>query len=93
MGWQELKNGDLLGAAEQNEFDLFLTCDQNLEHQQKVTGRRIAIIALSTNNWPLIREHVTEIAAAVGRATPGTYFAIDCGTFRRPQRSASRSGY
>jgi hypothetical protein len=33
MGWQELRNGDLLMAAEEGGFDLFLTCDRNLEYQ------------------------------------------------------------
>jgi len=84
MGWEELKNGDLLAAAEGGLFDLLLTCDQNLEHQQKVIGRRIAILALSTNNWPLIREHLAKISAAVDSAILGTYFVVDCGTFRRP---------
>jgi len=55
MGWQELKNGDLLKTAEDSGFDLLLTCDRNLEYQQRMTDRKIAIVALSTNNWPLIR--------------------------------------
>ncbi len=48
MGWKRIKNGELLSLAEPH-FDLFLTCDQNLRYQQKLTGRSIAILELSTN--------------------------------------------
>ena len=44
-----IKNGDLLQRAE-GEFDLFITSDQNLRYQQNLTGRRIAILELSTND-------------------------------------------
>jgi hypothetical protein len=87
MGWQELKNGDLMRAAEEGGFDLLLTCDQNLEYQQRVTGRRIAVVVLSTNNWPLIRERAGDVASAIDSAMPGTYHFVDCGVFRRTKRT------
>ena len=48
-GWGGIKNGDLLQRAE-TEFDLFITADQNIRYQQNLTGRRIAILELSTND-------------------------------------------
>ncbi len=48
MDWKRIKNGELLSLAEPH-FDLFLTCDQNLRYQKKLTGRDIAILELSTN--------------------------------------------
>src|SRR5438067_724678 len=45
MGWAGTKNGALLRLAEQ-EFDLFLTNDQNLEHQQNLKQFDIAIVVL-----------------------------------------------
>jgi hypothetical protein len=79
-GWQELRNGDLLRVAEECGFDLFLTCDRNLEYQQRVTGRTIAIVALSINNWPLIPQHLPEIAGAADDAKPGVYvpLTVEC---------------
>lgn len=41
-GWGSFKNGRLLTLAE-SEFDLFLTCDRNLQYQQHLKGRRIAV--------------------------------------------------
>jgi len=40
MGWAGLKNGELLQAAESNGFDVFLTGDQTLAHEQNLSGRR-----------------------------------------------------
>ena len=51
MGWGELKNGNLLRVAEE-KFELFITSDKNLKYQQKVAGRKIAILSLPTNDWP-----------------------------------------
>ena len=34
MGWSGVKNGELLKAAE-GLFDVFITTDKNLRHQQK----------------------------------------------------------
>ena len=55
-GWRELTNGDLLAAAERDGFDVMLTADTNLRYRQNLATRRIAIVALSTNAWPVIRD-------------------------------------
>jgi predicted nuclease of predicted toxin-antitoxin system len=44
-GWGSFSNGRLLGLAEV-EFDLLLTCDQNLEYQQNLKGRKIGILLI-----------------------------------------------
>jgi hypothetical protein len=51
MGWDALSNAVLLAAAEQAAFDIMVTSDQNIEHQQNLTGRRIALVVLTTNHW------------------------------------------
>ena len=83
MGWRELKNGELLQAAEENGFDIFVTGDRTLAYEQNLVGRRLAILALSANNWPIIKDHVAEILAAINRAAPGSFQTVDCGTFTR----------
>ena len=37
MGWAGITNGELLARAEQ-EFDVFVTADQGLPHQQHLGG-------------------------------------------------------
>lgn len=70
-GWDTLRNGELLDAAEAAGFDVFVTTDRNIRYQQKLTGRRIAIVVLGSGRWRLIRNKLREIAAAVAKATPG----------------------
>ena len=73
QGWSGLKNGALLDAAEQEGFELFITADQELSYQQNLTGRRMALIVLSTNNWSFIRAHIGAVMAAIDAAKPGSY--------------------
>jgi hypothetical protein len=44
-GWASIQNGALLRLAEQ-EFNVFLTNDQNLEHQQNLKKFDLAIVVL-----------------------------------------------
>jgi hypothetical protein len=55
QGWSGLKNGALLDAAEAAGFGLFITADQEMSYQQNMTGRKMALMVLSTNNWSFIK--------------------------------------
>jgi hypothetical protein len=77
QGWDTLKNGDLLAAAEAAGFDLVLTTDKNMRYQQNLAGRKIAVAVLSLQQWPQLRLHVQRIVEAVNAATPGSYIEID----------------
>lgn len=84
LGWGELKSGDLLSAAEQNGFDVFVTGDQSLVSEQpNLTGRQLTIVALSANNWPIIKNHTLHIHAAIDAAAPGSVQTVECGAFSR----------
>lgn len=87
MGWGDLKNGELLRIAEESGIDVLVTGDQSLLNEQNVTGRRLAIITLSTNNWPIVKNYIAQILAAIDGAIPGSYQAVDCGTFSRRRPS------
>ncbi|MGB7554746.1 MAG: hypothetical protein WBM04_10250 [Candidatus Korobacteraceae bacterium] len=76
-GWDTLANGDLLVEAERAGFDVFLTADKNMRYQQNLRGRRIALVVLSTPQWPVVRLHIERIAAAVNAAAPGSYTVVD----------------
>ena len=49
-GWQALSNGALLQAAEQAGFDVFLTIDQNIQHQQNLSGLQLRVLVLEAEN-------------------------------------------
>jgi hypothetical protein len=76
-GWDRLSNGDLLAEAERAGFDVLLTADKNIRHQQNLSGRRLAIVVLSTPQWPVVRLHIERIAAAVNAAAPGSYTEVN----------------
>jgi hypothetical protein len=76
-GWDTLANGDLLAEAERAGFDVFLTADKNMRYQQNLRGRRIALVVLSTPQWPVVRLHIERIAAAVNAAALGSYNEVD----------------
>ena len=76
-GWERLTNGDLLSAAEQEGFHLLLTTDKNIRYQQNLSGRVIALIVLSRQNWPAVKPYVGLILAAVERCQAGSYVEVE----------------
>ncbi|MBX3720198.1 MAG: hypothetical protein KF713_00015 [Turneriella sp.] len=72
-GWQELKNGELLNEAEQSNYDIFITTDQNLKYQQALANRKISIIVLNTTSWPKIRTQISLVIAAIDRAKSNSF--------------------
>jgi hypothetical protein len=76
MGWSSLKNGDLLKQAERG-FDLFITADQNIRYQQNLSGRKIAILELSTNNLRRIQRASDLILTAISTSSAGSFINLD----------------
>ena len=75
-GWDTLTNGELLIETERAGFDVLLTGDKNMRYQQNLEGCKIAIVALSTPQWPAVRLHVEKIVAAINAAAPGSYTEV-----------------
>jgi hypothetical protein len=73
------RNGELLVAAEEAKFEVFLTVDQGIEYQQNLTTRKIGIIILVARSnrlkdlLPLVPDCLTGIES-VG---PGQILKID----------------
>ena len=59
------KKGDLLERAEGDGFQLLITTDQNLRHQQNLADTRLAVLVLLSTSWPRIRMRVDDIRVAV----------------------------
>ena len=85
-GWSTLLNGDLLRVAEQTGFELLLTADQNLAYQQNLASRKMAIVALGSNRWSLLRPEIERIVDAVEHAKPGSYKLVEI-----PQKAESKT--
>jgi hypothetical protein len=77
MGWSRTRNGDLLRLAAQQMFEVFLTNDQILKHQENLTASHIAIAVLPTTSWPVIQKRTAKIAAVLESIAPGDFIEID----------------
>lgn len=71
QGWDTPKNGELLGAAEADGFDVSLTTDKNMRHQQNLAGRKIAV-ATQKSTYPWGREAVVRNAEVKHRGVIST---------------------
>ena len=76
-GWARISNGELIRVAEVAGFEVILTADQNIIYQQNLKERRIALVVLGSNIWPIVRMHTAAITAQVDVAQPGSYAFIE----------------
>jgi hypothetical protein len=76
-GWAELLNGDLIAETESAAFDLLITTDQGIRYQQNWTGRSLAVLVLSTNDWTLLRRYKERVLAAVNSISPGAFAELE----------------
>lgn len=73
MGWSGLRNGTLLKAAVEQEFDILLTVDKNLPYQQNMLRHNITVVVLDVKRnkishllevLPLFKEQVSSFQKA-----------------------------
>lgn len=72
-GWASKKNGELLRLAEKS-FDVLLTNDQNIEHQQTISRFDVAFIVLvaPTNDIVDLLPLMPKVNAILISIKPGT---------------------
>ena len=77
MGWEQLGNGVLLGEA-QHQFDVLLTMDANIYHQQHVALYDIDVIVLRAydNDYESILPLLPELIELLDHTTPGEIYYI-----------------
>ena len=64
-GWAEFSNGNLLDRAEGEGYEIMITADQSMRHQQNLGRRQLAIIVLLSNRWPDVQPRIGEVRAAI----------------------------
>jgi predicted nuclease of predicted toxin-antitoxin system len=69
-GWSGKENGELLSLAEAT-FDVLVTVDTNLQYQQNLTRRKIAIVQSSSNRLEHLRQHFPALVLALEKIRPG----------------------
>lgn len=71
-GWSGKKNSELLRLAEQ-EFDVLLTMDRNLEHQQDLSAFALGVmlIVAESNQLSDVELAMPEVNGMLGQVRPG----------------------
>lgn len=73
-----MENGDLIQKAEGEGYEALVTTDQNIRHQQNLSGRSIRILVLMTTSWPKIQLKADGVRELLERMDPGTYMEFEC---------------
>ena len=70
-GWDTLSNGDLLDRAEEAGFEVLITTDQDIQYQQNMSNRRMAVVVLMNTAWPFIARRTEGVRIALEGIQPG----------------------
>jgi hypothetical protein len=75
MGWDGIKNGELLKLVEA-DFDLFITSDKNLQHQQNLENLNLSILLLPSNQVPVLEAMISVIDQNIGEIRPNEFIKL-----------------
>ncbi|QEG35364.1 hypothetical protein [Bythopirellula goksoeyrii] len=72
LGWTGIENGELVSRADA-DFDVLILADKNLRYQQNLSARRLALVELPTNCWPILEPLGSKVVEAVHGALTESY--------------------
>lgn len=75
--WTGVKNGRLLDKAEEN-FDVFITIDQNLFYQQELSKYNIAVVAIKakSNRYKDLLKFIESVSDIIKDVEAGKFYTI-----------------
>lgn len=78
MGWEGLKNGELLEQAQANGFDVVITVDQNIRFQQNLKGSTLAVCVLVAQGITVeeLRPLVPSLERLLPKLEPGEVYEV-----------------
>ena len=73
-GWTGIQNGELLRRAAAAGFEVLVTIDRNLEHQQNISraGLGVLVILARDNRVETVLQLAESIRSALNQVKPGT---------------------
>jgi len=77
-GWSGKENGELLSLAEQH-YEVLVTIDKNIRHQQNLAGRKISILIIHTvsNDYEDIQHLIPVAVKALQSIRPGQFVEVE----------------
>jgi len=79
MDWSGLKNGRLLSEAIEEKFDILLTIDKNLEHQQNMDNYEITVVVLDVEKSKIefLLEFLPQFKEQIDEYKKGNVYLIE----------------
>ncbi len=76
-GWSSVQNGELLRRASET-FDVLVTADQRLQHQQNLPRFQIGVVVIAAQDTrlPSIRSLLPKLRDAIGNVNPGAVVIV-----------------
>ena len=75
-GWASMKNGLLLRTAN-GAFDVLVTADKNMHHQQNFVCLSISVLVFPVNRAKLVKAGVTALVQSLARVQLGEKAVMD----------------
>lgn len=76
MGWTGITNGVLLEKANR-EFDVLLTADKNLRHQQNLSDLSLSIVVFPSNRLSVVKPLVAHLQSTLPFLKRGEILELD----------------
>jgi len=78
LGWQGTRNGNLLRAAQDEGFDVLITMDRGIPHEQDLRDLRIGILLLQakSNRMADLEPLMANVHETLARIQPGEILRV-----------------
>ena len=83
LGWDTLRNGELLRRTAASDYDIFLTSNQGIQYQHNLPAIGLRVITLTTNHRPSIERELEAVKAAIANCRPGEALTVSIPDLRR----------
>jgi len=79
LGWNSIKNGELLKRMRKENFSVLITSDKNLRYQQNLDKHEIVVVLLNgkTNRYKDLVSYVPKIEEVLSPLTSSGIIEID----------------
>ena len=83
LGWDTLRNGELLRRTTASGYDIFVTADQNIQYQHNLPAIGLKVISLTTNHRPSIERGMEAVNVAIANCRAGEALTVSIPDLRR----------
>lgn len=83
LGWDTLRNGELLRRTAASGYDIFVTADQSIQYQHNLPAIGLRVISLTTNHRPSIEREIAAVEYAIANCRLGEASLVSIPDLRR----------